>query len=133
MPAGFRIRARHVEPAERMAAHHRSGALAIQIEVADEEVFSGLIELFSAPGIDRSGQPEFRVVGDFQGVFEVLGFNNGEDRAEDFLLGKAGFGRNVGDDGRLDKVTGPIAISGFSAGPTLIFSTRCFSFSRKES
>src|SRR5215475_8814351 len=36
--AGLGVRAAHVEAAERMAAHDRSGALAVHVEVPDEEL-----------------------------------------------------------------------------------------------
>ena len=43
--AGFRIGARHVEAAEGMRAHHRAGALAVDVQVADVEFLDGAVDL----------------------------------------------------------------------------------------
>src|SRR5262249_32932807 len=43
--AGLAVGAAHVEAAERVAAHHRAGALAVQVEVADEELLARLLQL----------------------------------------------------------------------------------------
>ena len=43
--ASLGVRARHVESAKRMRADHRTGAFAIQIEIADMKRFPRLLEL----------------------------------------------------------------------------------------
>ena len=45
LPAGFGIRARHVEAAEGVRADHRAGALAVQIQIADVKSFFGFANL----------------------------------------------------------------------------------------
>src|SRR5579864_8853257 len=44
-PAGFRIGARHVEPAERMRADHGARALAVDVQVADVEFLDRTVNL----------------------------------------------------------------------------------------
>src|SRR5262249_39483323 len=44
--AGLRVRARHVESAERVRAHHGARTLAVEIKIADEELLARLAEMF---------------------------------------------------------------------------------------
>jgi DNA-binding NarL/FixJ family response regulator len=50
----FRIGSRHIEAAERMRAHHRSRALAVQVKIADVELLHRAIEFLARTGIDRA-------------------------------------------------------------------------------
>src|SRR5262245_45681340 len=43
LPAGLRVCARHIEPAERMTANQRTRALAVEIEIPNVELFGGLL------------------------------------------------------------------------------------------
>src|SRR5271165_506375 len=85
-PAGFGIRARHVETAEGMRAHHRSGALAVDVEVADVELANGAVNFVARLGVDGASQAELGIVGNFERVIEAVGFDHGEYGAEDFFL-----------------------------------------------
>src|SRR5204863_5524040 len=78
--AGFGIGAGHVEAAERMHADERTGALAIEIEIADEKLFARAVELLLVVGEDRTGESELRVVGDAQCVVEVLRLDDCQHR-----------------------------------------------------
>src|ERR1043166_3095830 len=102
--ARFRVGARHVEAAERMDADQRAGALAVQIQIADEELLTGALELLLVVGEDGAGEAELRVVRDPQRVFEVLRFADREHRTEDLFLRDRRLRVDVGDDGRLDEV-----------------------------
>src|SRR5260370_32628033 len=54
--AGLRIGAGHVEAAERMHAHERARALAVQVEIADEEPLLGAAGLPRTVGEDHPGR-----------------------------------------------------------------------------
>src|ERR1019366_893683 len=69
--AGLGIGAGHVEAAEGVRAHHRSRALAVQVEVADVELAHGAVEFLARAGVDGAGQAELGVIGDFEGMVEV--------------------------------------------------------------
>ena len=84
--AGLGIGARHVEAAEGMRADHRSGALAVDVEVADVELADRAIDLVARVGVDRAGQAELGVVGDFERVVEAAGLDHGQHGAKDFFL-----------------------------------------------
>ena len=114
-PAGLRIRARHVEAAERVRADHRARALAVEVQVADEEPLARLLELVA--GCSRRPRRSGRTAESFascERVVEVVGLRDREHRAEDLFLEDAGLGVDVGDDGRLDEVA--VALGGLAAG-----------------
>ena len=90
-----------------MSAHQRTRAFPIQIEVAHEELFRSLLQFVPVLRIDGPRQPVIRVIGDGQRFIKTPSANYREDRAEDFLLGNARSGRNIRDDGWLDKVARP--------------------------
>src|SRR5947209_2051853 len=62
--ARLRIRPRHVEAAERMRADERAGALAVDVEVADEELVLGAADLLLIIGEYGAGEAVLRVVRD---------------------------------------------------------------------
>ena len=62
----------------------------------------------------RAGQPVDRVVGDGDRLLLGVVGDDGEDGAEDLLLGDGVVGLHVGDDGRLHEVAG--AVGGAAAG-----------------
>src|ERR1043166_6482809 len=64
--ARLAVGAAHVEAAERMAADHRAGALAVQVQVADEELVARALELRRVPRVDRAREPVVRVVRDLE-------------------------------------------------------------------
>src|SRR6202035_4733553 len=102
--AGLRIGARHVEAAEGMRAHHRTRALAVQVEVADVELAYGAIQFLARTGVDCAGQAKLGVVRDFERLIEVARLDHHQHRAKDFFLLERGFRRNVGNDRGLNKV-----------------------------
>src|SRR5215831_9859124 len=83
---GLRIGSRHVEAAERMGAHHRARALAVDVQVADVEVADGAVNLVARAGVDGPGQSELCVVGDFERMVEAASLDDGEHGPEDFFL-----------------------------------------------
>src|ERR1700751_3920143 len=102
--ASLRVRSGHVEAAEGMGAHHRAGALAIEVEVADVEGTSSVLELAAGVGIDRAGETVLRVVGDLKRFFVMLHANHREHRPENLFLRDASVRRNICDHGRLNVV-----------------------------
>ena len=55
-----------------MHADQRAGALAVDVEIADEELFVRAADLLLVVREDGAGQSELRVVRDAQRVIEVL-------------------------------------------------------------
>src|SRR5690242_10206324 len=86
-----------------MNADKRSGALAVQVEVADEELFLRAPELLLVVGEHRAGQAVLSAVRDPQSIIEVLRFRDGEDRSENLFLRDRGVRRNIDDDRGLDE------------------------------
>src|SRR5271168_1795283 len=117
--AGFGVGAGHVEAAEGVGADHGAGAFAIQIKIADVEGFFGFFDFLGIFGVDGAGKAELRVVGDFQRLLEVFRFDDSQNGAEDFFLGDARFGIDVGDDRRLHEVA--VAGGAFAAEEQLPF------------
>src|SRR6516165_12615466 len=64
--AGLGVGAAHVEAAERVGADDRAGGLAVDVEVADEELALGALDLLGIAGVDRAGEPVLGAVGDRQ-------------------------------------------------------------------
>jgi hypothetical protein len=88
-----------------MRAHHGAGALAIDVEVADEEFGGGAFRIFRLiVGVDRAGQPVLGVVGQFQRMIEVRALRHRQHRAEDLFLENARLRIDVGNHGRLDEI-----------------------------
>src|SRR5579863_6870029 len=75
--AGFTIGSRHVETAERMHAHHGAGALAIEVEITNEELAARAFDLRVVFGVQRAGQSKLGIVCDRKRVLKVFGFDNG--------------------------------------------------------
>ena len=84
--AGFGIGAGHVEAAEGVGSYHGAGAFAVDVEIAHVEVAAGAVDLVAGLGVDCAGEAELGVVGDFEGVIEAAGFDDGENWSEDFFL-----------------------------------------------
>src|SRR5205085_6719425 len=55
--AGLRVGAAHVEAAERVRADDRAGALAVDVQVADEELALRALDLLRVLRVHRAGQP----------------------------------------------------------------------------
>src|SRR5438094_6835625 len=70
--AGLGIGAAHVEPAEGMRPYDRARALAVHVEVADEELALGALDLLRVLRVDGAGQAVVRRVRDRQRLFEGL-------------------------------------------------------------
>ena len=112
--AGLGICARHVEAAEGVRADHRSGAFAVDVQVADVELVDGAVDLVAGLGVDRAGQAELGVVGDLEGVVEAASFDHGQHGAEDLFLLELRLRRDVGEDRGLDEIA--FAGSALAAG-----------------
>jgi len=69
------------------------------------EVADGAFDFVARLAVNGAGEAELGVVGDFESVIEAVGFDDGEDRSEDFFLLEFGFGRDVGDHRGADVVT----------------------------
>ena len=69
-----------------MRADHGAGALAINVQVSHVELADSAIDLVLRAGVDRAGQAEFGVVGNLEGVVEVLRLDDGQHGAENFFL-----------------------------------------------
>ncbi len=50
--AGFGVGAAHIEAAEGVRADHGAGAFAVEVEIADVELFAGAVELGAGVGVD---------------------------------------------------------------------------------
>ena len=77
---------------------------AIDVEIADEELAADPVDVGRASRIQAAGQGIGGAVGDSQAIVQILRLEDGQDRAEDFLLGHASIRLDVGDDHRADEV-----------------------------
>ena len=82
--------------AEGLAFDEGAGATAVEVEVADAEVFAGLFEVFGASAEEGAGEGEAGGVGPFDGLVEIFDAHYGEDGSEDFFLGDVHVIGNVG-------------------------------------
>src|SRR6202035_5684956 len=83
-------------------ATERRGAvvgLALQVDVAGAQLASDLAGALDGIGGDVTGETVGRVVGDPDGVFLVLGAEDGEHGAEDLFTGDGHVVGDVGEDG----------------------------------
>ena len=90
------------------------------------ELFAGAVEFFAGVGVEGAGEAVLGVVGDGEGVVEAGGFDDGEDRAEDFLERDAGGGCDVGDDGGGDVEAAFVGLDGMAAGEDAAFAAADF-------
>src|SRR5262249_47279979 len=88
---------------EGMHIDQRARAFAVDVEVTHVEIPFRALDPPTFPRIESAGQTVNRVVGDRERVVDVFGFDQGEDRAEDLLLGDAGLRGDVRDYGGLDE------------------------------
>src|SRR6185437_4160319 len=88
---------------ERMRSHDGSGALAVDVEVADVELTDGAVQFVLGTGVDGAGEAEFSVVGNMQGMVEIVRFDDGQHRPENLFLLDAGAGLDIGNDGGLNE------------------------------
>src|ERR1700693_1153427 len=84
-PSGLGICPRHVEAAEGVHADQRARALAVQIQVAAEELPLPALEAPAVARVERARQAVLGVVGDGDSLVEVLHFQHGEHRPEDLF------------------------------------------------
>src|SRR6266487_805402 len=84
--SGLRVGSRHVEPAERMHAHERARALAVQVEVAAEELPLTALEPLPVARIEGARQAVLRIVGDGDTLIEILDGQDREHRPENLLF-----------------------------------------------
>src|SRR5712675_2098917 len=82
--AGLRIRARHVEAAERMRADHRPRALAIDVQISYVKLADRLLDLVAGLSVDSARQPELRVVRNLQRVIETSCLDYRKHRSKNF-------------------------------------------------
>src|ERR1035437_9309924 len=88
-----------------MRAHHRSGAFAVQVEIAYVELAPGAVEFLARTGVDGAGKSELSVVGDFEGVIEVARLDHHQHWAENLFLLERRLRRDVGDHRGLNEVS----------------------------
>ncbi len=104
--AGFGADAGHAEAAEGLAGDECAGASSVDVEVADAELFFGLVDVCGFSCEDAAGEFVCVVVGQLHRLVEVFGMDDGEDWAEDFLgVDGVGFGdacEDVGGDEVVD-------------------------------
>src|ERR1700678_3209960 len=84
--AGLRVGSAHVEAAEGVRADHCSGALAIEVEIADVKFAACDIEAGLVAGVEGAGEAILGVIGYGQTFFKACYFDDGEDGSEDFFL-----------------------------------------------
>src|SRR5206468_7582502 len=70
-PAGLRVGSAQVEAAERMGARERSGASPVDVQVADVEALTRLLDAIRVGSEHCAGEAELRVVRDVERVVEV--------------------------------------------------------------
>src|SRR2546423_1465442 len=61
-PARLRVRAAHLEAAERVRADERARALAVEVEIADVKLAARVLQLLAVVRVNRARQPVLRVV-----------------------------------------------------------------------
>src|SRR5215510_16612638 len=88
-----------------MYVHHRAGAFAVNVKVANVEFALRALDALAVARIERAGQAVDRIVGDGQRFVDVFGLNDCENRPEDLFLSDAGHRIDVGDDRRRDEPT----------------------------
>src|SRR5437016_1042030 len=81
-----------------------SGALTIQIKVADKELSCRAFESSPVFCIDCTCQPVLGIIGNFQCFVKILDGNNCKNWSEDFLLCKPCIRSNICEDGRFDVI-----------------------------
>src|SRR5437773_7844448 len=87
-----------------MGARERSGAFPVDVQVADVEPPSRLLDAVAISCEDRTGQAELRAVRDVERVGEVARADDREHRPEDLLLRDARAWADAVEDRRLDVV-----------------------------
>ena len=86
-----------------MHAHERAGALAVQVEVAAEELALAALEPLAVARVDRAGQAVLGVVGDRDGVVEVLALITASTGPKISSWARRSRGSMLVDDRRLTK------------------------------
>src|SRR4029077_40869 len=81
--------------------HFRSDRRRVDVGDSGVQVADGCERSVYVFRVERRRQAILDVVGNFDRVFETVARNDGNDRAEDFLLSNAHFGIDVGKDGWL--------------------------------
>ena len=86
-----------------MRPHDGARAFAIDVEIADVEFAFGNFDLLARAGINRAGEAELSIIGDFEPVLEVPRLDDRQHRAENLLLLQLRLRLNVGDHSWLDE------------------------------
>src|SRR5215469_3022712 len=97
-----------------MRADHRTGALAVDVQVADVEVADGTLDLVARTGVNSARESELGVVCDIESLIKAMSFNHGEYRPENLFLLEFRLWSDIGDHGGPDEITftgfgGPLA------------------------
>ena len=87
--AGLGAAAGHLESAEGMAAHHRAGARAIDVDVARDDLGLGALDVGGTAREKSGGEREIGAVGDCDRFVEIAHFDHAQDRAENFFASDA--------------------------------------------
>src|ERR1700759_3916489 len=83
--ARLRIRAAHVEPAERMSSDHRARALAIQVKIANVILGACLVQRFTRSCVDCARETVLRVVSDSEALLEILHLDDRQYRSKNLF------------------------------------------------
>src|SRR5438876_504159 len=87
-----------------MRADDGSRTLAVYIQVANVEFAHGAFNLVARAGVDSARKAKLRVIGNFERVIVISGFDHRQHRSEDFFLLELRLGLDVRNDRRLDEV-----------------------------
>ncbi len=86
--AGFAADPGHAVAAEGMTLNKGTGDFAVEVQVADFELVAGAAETGRAAAVDAAGERVFCSIRDLKRFIQILRTNDGQDRAEDFVLGQ---------------------------------------------
>jgi hypothetical protein len=96
--AGFRSAARHLESAEGMPADDGTGAGAIDINVARDQLRFDALNIGRAAGEKSPGQRVVGVVRDPDGFIEIAHSNDAQDRSENLFTRETHLGFHIGEN-----------------------------------
>src|SRR4051794_18292212 len=88
-----------------MAANHRPGALPVQIQISDKELFASTVEMLRVPRVDCAREAILSVVRHLESPVEIGRLCDSEHGTEYFFLKDPMMWQNVGDNGRFDEVS----------------------------
>ena len=96
-----------------MYPDQRAGTFAVEIEIADMELFARLFDAFFVARKERAGQAVLCAIGDRERVREIFRLYHRQHRAENLLLRDPRVWRDIRDDGWLNKVAGTVMTTAY--------------------